>query len=425
MCPSFSSAIALTKTGRKSKGARVLTIEAGEHRPMAGNATGVRTDMAKAPDDPGELIHVGKPNIGDRQRFLDRLSDALDRQLLSNGPLVREFEERVASLAGVDHCVAVCNATTGLQVVAKAYGIGPRDEVIMPAFTWVATPHAMEWIGAVPVFCDIDPRTATIDPEHVRRLVTPRTRGIVGVHVYGVPCDTDALDTLSRDTGLPVFYDAAHAFGNTHLGRPIGGFGEAEVFSFHATKFLNSFEGGAVVTNDADLAERLRATVNFGLAPDRQVLWSGTNAKMTEVCAAMGLTSLEAMPELISVNRRNDAAYRRALGGIPGVRVRPQAPGEGNHQYVVVEIDPDTTGIHRDDVNRSMHARGILTRPYFSPGCHQFAPYRATSAHAPLPNTEALAERVLSLPNGTSVGLCEVTRVANVLRHAVDAPLTA
>lgn len=369
-------------------------------------------------------LHVGRPNLGDREMLMERINGALDRLRLSNGgPLVAEFEDRVATMTGTRHCIATCNATSGLQIVAMATGIRPGDEVVVPAFTWVATPQALSWIGAVPVFCDADEVTGNASPDHAERLVGPRTRGILGVHVFGRPCDVDGLAKIADRWEIPLFFDAAHAFGCTLGGRPIGGFGAAEVFSFHATKYLNSFEGGAIVTNDDTLAQRARAMRNMGLDEEQAVVSPGTVARMNEISAAMGLTSLESMDSIIDVNRRNHRWYEQGLSNIPGVRVRPTTTGESaNHQYLVIEVDAHEAGVQRDDVHAALHDGNVLSRRYFHPGCHQLAPYqlhRDRHAPLPLPHTEALAERVLALPTGTAIGAREIDGVCEIIRRTV------
>src|SRR5882724_336712 len=208
-------------------------------------------------------LHVGRPNIGSRKRFFELLEGALDRGWLTNsGPLVDEFEKKVSDYVGVKHCVSICNATIALEIAIRAAKLD--GEVILPSFTFVATAHALQWQKITPVFCDIDPATHTIDPAKVERMITPRTTGILGVHLWGRGCDVEALAAIARRRNLKLLFDAAHAFGCTHRGKMIGGFGDAEVFSFHATKFLNSFEGGAVVTNDDELARKVRLMKNFG-----------------------------------------------------------------------------------------------------------------------------------------------------------------
>ncbi len=241
-----------------------------------------------------EILHVGRPNIGDRERFLDRINDMFDRRWLSNnGPFVQELEQKIAKLLGVKHCVAMCNATVALEITARALGL--HGEVILPSFTFVATAHALQWQEITPVFCDVDPLTHNIDPAKIENLITPRTTGILGVHVWGRACNVEALSAIAQKHHLKLMFDAAHAFACTYQGRMIGGFGDAEVFSFHATKFFNSFEGGVVTTNNDELAEKLRGMRNFGFAGLDNVIRVGTNGKMSEVSAAICLTSLESL----------------------------------------------------------------------------------------------------------------------------------
>ena len=205
----------------------------------------------------------------------------------------------------------------------------------------------------------------------------------------------------------------------------IGSFGDAEVFSFHATKFLNTFEGGAVVTNNDEVARKLRLMRNFGFTGYDTVEYLGMNAKMTEVCAAMGLTGLDSLDQFIAVNRRNHAGYRTQLAGLPGLRVLPFPEGErSNFQYVILEIDPVECPLNRDELLRVLHADNILARRYFFPGCHRMEPYSTLSPDCALPVTERISERVLALPTGTAVGHGEVEMVATVIRAALrEAPV--
>jgi dTDP-4-amino-4,6-dideoxygalactose transaminase len=371
-----------------------------------------------------EPLHVGRPNVGDRDRILELVGSALDRLWLSNdGPLLHEFEARVAEVARTRHAIATCNATSGIQLSVRAAGIRPGQEVIVPAWTWVATVHALDWIGVVPVFCDVDEETGTIDVEHAERLIGQNTAGILGVHVFGHPCRIDELSALAARHGLPLLFDAAHAIGSTYRNQPLGGFGTAEVFSFHATKYVNSFEGGAVVTNDDDFAERVRQMRNLGLDTERTVVSIGTNARMSEAAAAMGLVSLDIMDSLIEHNRVNHERYAAELADIPGVTLRAQAPGErANHQYIVIEVDESVSGVHRDTVHAVLYQHNVLSRRYFHPGCHQLEPYRANPArHAPLPlpRTEKLAERALALPTGTAIGAAETVTICELVRRTV------
>lgn len=369
-------------------------------------------------------LHVGRPDVGDRARLLARIHDMLDRNWLTNdGPFVREFEERIAGMVGVKHCVAVTNGTVGLEIAARALGL--KGEVILPSMTFVATAHALKWQEITPVFCDVDPVTHNIDPGRVGALITPRTSGIVGVHLWGRACNAEALAEVARRHGLVLLFDAAHAFGCTHRGRTVGGLGAAEVFSFHATKFLNALEGGAVATDDDELAERVRLMRNFGFHGDDNVIYVGTNGKMCEAAAAMGLTSLESLEEFRATNERNYREYRTRLKSLPGFRLLEYDENEKhNYRYIVVEIDRSEAGLGRDQVMSVLRAENVLARRYFYPGCHRMEPYRSLfpEARRVLPVTEAVLERVLVLPTGTAIGCEEIETISQILRLALEAP---
>ena len=346
--------------------------------------------------------YVGRPNIGDRNALIARIKSVLDsRWLTNNGPMVQEFESRIAEYVRVKHVVAVNNATIGLEIAIKALGLS--GEVIVPTYTFVATAHALTWLGLKPVFADIDLATHNIDPSSVESVITPQTSGIIGVHLWGRPCDTDRLGEIAEQHGLSIMYDAAHAFGCSHQGTMIGNFGACEVFSFHATKFLNSFEGGAIVTNDDGLAERLRLMRNFGFAGPDNVVSEGTNGKMPEVCAAMGLTSLDAVEDIIAINQRNYHDYLAAMKNLPGVKLISYDQSERNNfQYIVVEA-PDRDV--RDRIVDDLHAHGVMARKYFWPGVHNMEPYRTLypGLSDRLPNTGIVADRTLVLPTGQFV----------------------
>lgn len=368
-----------------------------------------------------EKLHVGRPNLGRRDRLLERINDILDRRWLTNdGIYVQEFERRVAQMAGVRHCIAICNATVALEIAIRALGL--KGQVIVPSFTFIATAHALQWQEITPVFCDIDPETHNLDPAMVERSITPQTTGIIGVHMWGRACDVDRLEGIARQYKLKLLFDAAHAFACSHNGRMIGSFGDAEVYSFHATKFVNTLEGGAIVTNDAELAAKIRLMKNFGFAGYDNVIYIGTNGKMNEVSAAVGLTALESLDEFIAVNRRNYEQYRRALAGLDGIEfVTYDAARKSNYQYVVLKIDGGRLGMSRDELVRILHAENIMARRYFYPGCHRMEPYRSSDPQAGLrlPHTEALAQSVLSLPTGTCIDPDTIQSVCHVLRLAV------
>jgi dTDP-4-amino-4,6-dideoxygalactose transaminase len=363
-------------------------------------------------------LHVGRPNIPDRKLLLERINDILDRRwLTNNGPYVREFEKKIAQFTGAKHCICMCNGTVALEIAIRAADL--TGEVILPSFTFVATAHALQWQEITPVFCDIDPNTHNLDPDCVEKLITPRTTGIIGVHLWGRPCDVDRIEEIARSTGLKLLFDAAHAFGCSFRGKLVGNFGDAEIFSFHATKFLNSFEGGAIATNDDKLAEKIRLMKNFGFAGLDRVIYIGTNGKMNEISAAAGLTALEKIDEIIAANRRNFRQYRRELAGTPGfAMVSYNEKEKCNYQYVVSTVDERKAGISRDNLVRMLRAENVLVRRYFFPGAHKMEPYRSYFPNAGmlLPETERLAGEIISFPTGTSVSKEDITRICELLK---------
>ncbi len=369
-----------------------------------------------------EPLHVGRPNIGDVAEIHRRIDEIFQRRWLSNdGVVVQEFEREVASIVGVKHCLAVCNATVGLEIAYKAAGLS--GEVIVPANTFVATVHALQWQGITPIFCDIDPHTHNLDPAHVEELITDKTTGIVGVHLWGRPCQVAALEDIAERYDLQLIFDAAHAFGCSLDGRMIGGFGTAEVFSFHATKFVSCGEGGAIVTNDDDFATRVRQMRSFGFKGSDNIVSVGTNGKMSEFPAAVGLSSLKAMSDFVNTNECNYHAYKRALSHIPGVNILSYDLLERNNfQYVVLDIEENESKLTRDQWLQVLHAENVLARRYFFPGVHQMEPYRTRDPFAirRLPVTEAILKRVLVLPSGTAVGPAEIETIGEIFSQASE-----
>jgi dTDP-4-amino-4,6-dideoxygalactose transaminase len=369
-----------------------------------------------------DKLHVGRPNIGNRERFLDRVNTTLDTRWLSNGgPFVAEFEQRIAATVGVKHCIAMCNATVALEIAIRALDL--KGEVIVPSFTFVASAHALQWQQLIPVFCDIDPSTHNLDPRSVERLITPRTTGILGVHLWGRPCPVNEVQQIADRHKLKVLYDAAHAFGCRCGDRSIGSFGNAEVFSFHATKFVNAGEGGAVVTNDDSLAERMRLMKNFGFSGYDKVVYVGTNGKMNELSAALGLTNLESMEVFTSTNRANLEVYRSGLEGISGISlIEYDEATSPNYQYLVLEIDAAELGLTRDELMSVLHAENVLARRYFYPGVHRMEPYSSMfpDAGSRLRHAESLVDRILHLPTGTGVTASDITTICGLIRSAVE-----
>jgi len=366
-------------------------------------------------------LHVGRPNVGDRESILAGIGEALDERWLSNdGVKLRAFERRLSELLGGLHVVATCNATLGLQIAMRALGV--EGEVVLPALTFVASAHAVAWEGLAPVFADVDPGTLCMGPAEAAARVGPRTGALLGVHLWGRSSDVEGLARLAREQEVPLLFDAAHTLGSRRGVKPLAAFGDAAVLSFHATKIANSFEGGAIVTADAELAERAAQMRNFGFVDEDEVVGLGTNAKLSEAGAAMGLASLEALDGFLAASRANYAAYAEALAAIPGVTLLPfDPPEEFNCHYVTIDVDPAAAGLGRDEVRAALVAENVLARRYFYPGCHRVPPYDR-QPQPPLPVTERVLDRCLSLPTGTAVEPQDATTVGRLIELAISQP---
>lgn len=363
-----------------------------------------------------------KPRHINTEIFFEKTREIFELSWFTNaGPKVIELENEIAKAHGVAHCIAVCNATIGLQMLLS--GLDITGEVITTPFTFVATAHAIKWEQLSPVFCDIDPDTLTLDPARIRENITPKTSAILGVHVFGQPCDVDAIREIGEEFGLKVIYDAAHCFMTSYNGEKVGGFGEAEVLSFHATKIFQTFEGGAILTNNGKLAAKLRLLKNFGFMGMDRVEHLGINAKMNEVSAAYGLSLLPYMPETIARCKSVQLKYRALLSGLKGVTFFETGPDVNNNgQYVVTFIDSADFGLSRDQLWAYLWSKGVETRRYFYPGVHMCEPYRS---HTPwfkslLGVTNKTCSRVLCLPSYFDITDEDMESVSSLIREASD-----
>jgi dTDP-4-amino-4,6-dideoxygalactose transaminase len=346
-------------------------------------------------------------------RVVARLAPSYDRGMLTNGSLVRQFEAEVAARLGVPHVVAVASCTAGLMLVYQALS-RPGTAAVMPSFTFSATAHAARWAGAVPRFADCDVSTCQLDVADAKGRLDGASV-LVGTHVFGAPCSPEEVEELGRSAGVPVVFDAAHGFGATRGGRPLGTFGDAEVFSLSPTKPMTSGEGGIVATRDAALAERVRLGVDYGNPGDYDTRFAGLNARMSELHAAVGLESLVELDEHLAVRRVLADRYRAALAGIPGVTPQAVDPGDAStYKDFTVIVDESAFGLDRDTVARALKAEGVDTRPYFHPAVHRQEAY-ADLAPADLPRTDWLADRVISLPLWRAMPPTAVSTIADVL----------
>lgn len=367
-----------------------------------------------------EIIHVNRPFIPDRVLFGRYLDDIFASRFLTNaGKYQLELEEKIASLHDVKYCAAVANGTVGLQLAMKALDL--KGEVILPSFTFVATPHSVVWQGLKAVFCDIDKKTLDIDPSKAEKLINKNTSAVIGVHVYGNPCDTEKLEDICRRRKIRLIFDSAHAFLCSKKGRMIGGFGDAEVFSFHATKLFSTFEGGAILTNDESLYKKVKLLRNFGFTGYDSVESLGINAKLNEVSSAFGLASLENIRERIGRGRQIYGLYKALLRDIPGIRVHDFSDdAEVNYQYAPVFVDEKEYGISRDMLYKVLWAENIRARRYFYPSCHKMEPYRSMTdiRQSGLKNAEEASSAVLCLPTYFDLKDDEVSQIASTIKLA-------
>ncbi len=368
-------------------------------------------------------LFVGRPNIGDKADF-DRHVDAMfDKHWLTNdGELVRELESTLADYLGVSHCIALCNGTVALELAIKALEM--HTEVIVPSMTFIATAHALQWQGVKPVFADIDRDNYNLCPRSVESMITEKTTGIIGVHLYGRPCNIKALEALAHKYSLKLAFDAAHAFGSAYGDAMLGRFGDCEVFSFHATKVFNTFEGGAITTNDSQLAEKLRLMRNFGFAEEDRVIHLGINGKMAEINAAMGLTNLNSLENFIAHNKRNYQAYKKGLNSVNGIRLIEYKEAHANNfHYIIIEIEEEQFGHSRDKLKAHLQTHKVHARRYFYPGCHLMEPYKSMMPEVDqrLPHTNAFSKRMLALPNGSQLDIEAVAWICSLIKDLNEA----
>jgi dTDP-4-amino-4,6-dideoxyglucose len=354
-------------------------------------------------------LQIVRPVFPDVNKFLAPFQAALvSGQVTNGGPWVFEFERQLSEYLGVP-TLAFCNGQMALMTMLRAAGI-ERGEVIVPSFTFAATPHAVRWCGAKPVFADIIANgSVCLDPDDVERKITPKTVAILGVDAYGIACDYAGLTEVGRRNGLKVLFDSAPSFGTRVGGGLVGGFGDAQMFSFHATKAFTTMEGGCLCTHDPEIFARAKAIRNFGQLADGDCEEAGINAKLTEVCALIGIEQLKSFELAALTRRRAVDRMREGLSKLPGLTVA-SAPHDQDPiwLYLPVFVDEREFGLDRDDVASALAKENLYVRKYYSPPCHQMRAY-AASHHVSLPRSEASAYSVLALPvyNDMTEGECD------------------
>lgn len=359
-------------------------------------------------------VPLARPTVPNPDAVIEDFRRILASGQLTNGPYVEELEHRAAEHLGVRHCVAVASCTSGLMLVLRASDLS--GDVVLPSFTFAATAHAVAWNGLRPLFADIDPDTLTLSPASVAVAAGARTSAIIATHTYGTPCDVEALADLAEQCGIPLFFDAAHAFGSRRGDRAVGGFGNAEVFSLTPTKPLVAGEGGIIATNDDDLAAACRSGRDYGKEPDYDFRFVGLNARMSEFHAAVALASLGSIEERIQARNDLASSYRQALGQIPGLAFPAIRRGDrSTYKDLTVLVDDRTFGLDAAALAEALAAEGVETRRYYAPPVHRTTAYRVVANGVRLPVTDDTAARVLTLPLWAGMTDELVDRVAEAI----------
>lgn len=362
-------------------------------------------------------IYVTKPSIPDIEDYIEEIRPIFESHILTNmGPVSDKLRRQLMDFLKVPELSLFVNGHMALEMAIQAMGLRREGgEVITTPFTFVSTAHAIVRNQLKPVFCDIRPDDYTMDPSKIETLITERTVAILPVHVYGNVCDVEAIQDIADRHGLKVIYDAAHAFGETYKGIGIGNYGDASMFSFHATKVFNTIEGGAVAYHDKEYGILLHELKNFGIHGPEDVPAVGANAKMNEFAAAMGICNLRRMDECVARRRIVYDRYCERLSEVKGLRLcLPQKDVWPNYAYMPVYFDERIFGKSRDEVYRYLEAHGICSRKYFYPAVNDLACYREYSRQK-TPVARDTAARILTLPLYEELDLGDVDRICDLV----------
>ena len=354
------------------------------------------------------MLQVTKTYLPDLESYVSYLRSIWATAHITNhGPLVDRLEEYLRSYLGVKHVAVVCNGTVALQIAIKALRLS--GDVVTTPFSYVATTSSVVWEGCRPIFADIERDSLCIDPDCVKDSWTSSTTAVLATHVYGNACDVEALGEIARHRGGAVIYDAAHAFGAELHGKPLSAFGDIAILSFHATKLFHTGEGGALVTDDDDLAHRIRYLRNFGHRGPEEFWDLGINGKMSEIHAALGLALIPCLPEILEQKRTLSQLYDKLLEGSCLQTIRWREGLKRNHSYYPVLLDDEATLL---ECRAALNDRGIYPRRYFFPPLNKL-PYIRPK---PMPIAEDVASRVLCLPLGHDVAEEDVSRIVGIVR---------
>ncbi|MEA2101089.1 MAG: DegT/DnrJ/EryC1/StrS family aminotransferase [Thermodesulfobacteriota bacterium] len=371
------------------------------------------------PDAFADALYVTRPALPDRKAVYRKIDEIWDSRWLTNiGEQHRHFESGLRQYLGVDNATLFCNGTIALQLACQSMRLS--GEVITTPFTFAATTHVLYWNNLKPVFCDIDPYTFNIDPKQIESLISPYTTAILPVHVFGYPCDTEAIQEIADRYGIHVIYDAAHCFGVEMNGKQIGNFGDVSMFSFHATKVFHTIEGGALTYKDSRLKERLELAKNFGFIGEESIVVPGINGKMNELQAAIGLLMLDIVEDEIDKRRRLTQVYRERLKEIPGIGFRDDIQGVKHNYYnFVITVDKDTFGADRDVLYDRLKEFNVFSRKYFWPLCSQLQCYRLlpSASSENLTVAEKITTMVLSLPLYGELSEDDIHRICDIIEY--------
>jgi dTDP-4-amino-4,6-dideoxygalactose transaminase len=366
------------------------------------------------------LITVTKPYLPPLEDFIPYLEQIWrNGQLTNNGPFHRQLEQELADYLHVRHISLFANATLALMTALQALRI--TGEVITTPYSFVATTHSLWWNNIKPVFVDVESDYCNLDPEKIEAMITPSTTAILPVHVYGNPCKVLRIKEVADTYGLKVIYDACHTFGVTLDNEPVLNFGDLSVMSFHATKVFNTFEGGAIISHDEKMKNRIDFLKNFGFADEVTVVAPGINAKMNEVQAAMGLLQLKTVDANIEKRRQVTMLYRELLNNTPGVKFLEDIPGVRHcYSYFPIFIEEESYGISRDNLYKRLKHENIYGRRYFYPLISQFPTYRGIESARPgkMPVAEKIAKEVICLPLYPELSFDTIEKICNFIKSS-------
>ncbi|MEH2228727.1 MAG: DegT/DnrJ/EryC1/StrS family aminotransferase [Nostoc sp.] len=362
-------------------------------------------------------IYVTRPILPSLDRITEKLREIWDSKwLTNNGPQHCLLETQLKNLLKVPYLSLFNNGTIALIIACQSLRL--TGEVITTPFTFPATPHVLSWNNIKPIFCDIDPVTMNIDADKIESMITPQTSAILGVHVYGTPCDVVKIQEIADKYGLKVIYDAAHAFGVEIDGVGIGSFGDISMMSFHATKLFHTVEGGALIFKESNLKTRIDFLKNFGIKNEEEVVMPGINGKMNEIQAAIGLVVLDYIEDERNKRKVLVDTYKECLKDVPGIKLLPEDNiFTKSYQYFVIRIEEKIFGRSRNYVYQKLKEYNVFTRKYFSPLCSDYPCYKQlpSASIANLPVANIVAQQVLSLPLYGDLTPDEIEKICSIL----------